>query len=107
MSELTQDEKLAALKLWRDAMLAVDTAEDALKASVGRDPEAPLPQAIRTLQMLATRQVTALVGDDEDWCAYFWLANDMGARRRQVTFADGRKRRLRTVADLLWVIQRR
>lgn len=105
MTDLGHDEKLTALREWRAAMLAIDTAEEALKASVGCQPEAPLPQAIGVLQMLVTRHVAALVGDDDGWCEYFWLENDMGARRRPVTYADGRKRRLRTVTDLLWVIE--
>lgn len=99
------DAILPLLQAWSTQMIAHERAVESLRASVGVVPEAPLIRAIADMQLLATRSVSTVVGDAGEWCEWYWLENDMGARAGRVVPGAGcRERPVRRVKDLARVI---
>ena len=93
----------ALLTQWQAAMQRSDElmqpAIDALKLP----PESPPWQAAQELQSLATTLVAALVDDTTNALEWYWLENDMGAKKHEARH-EGGTRQIASVQDLLWML---
>jgi hypothetical protein len=97
-------ESTMILSDWERVMRVTDKAVDALRDSVGVQPEAPLLLAISQLQTLATKHVSALVGDTDEWCAWYWLENALGDKGYEAEVA-GEHVDVDSIEDLLHCIE--
>jgi hypothetical protein len=102
---MTQDEKLAALQRWHDAITASDAHLDALDNLVGLMPEGGLRTAVQVAQDALTDATCELVGDDGGWLDWYRLENAMGASGHIASPRRGESKPIITLADLLWVIE--
>lgn len=92
------------LTAWATRMAELEAAEKQLRLSVGLDPDAPLLKAIDQLKTFATDTVAQAVGDQDDWCNWYWLENDLGKRAGSVQRPNCRLRRIRWPRDLARLI---
>jgi hypothetical protein len=102
---MTQDEKLAALQRWHDAIAASDAHLDALDNLVGLAPEGGTQTVVQKLQDVATHATADLVGDTDEWLQWYRFENAMGASGHIASPRRGESKPIITLADLLWVIE--
>lgn len=100
---MTPAEKLAALQRWQAAIERSDALIDPVIMALGLSPESAVSNAVWGLQSAFTREVGAIVGDTGDWLNWHVHENDMG--KRGFSAGPGEDLRpIRTLADLLWLI---
>ena len=101
---MTREQKLLHIQAWHDAMTKADDTIrpviDALKLC-GEDP---ITNTVWQLQTDLTRAYAALLDDAFESLAWFAYENDMGRKGMQAG-AAGETRPIRTVDDLLWLIE--
>jgi hypothetical protein len=56
------------------------------------------------LQQAYTRAVAAMLGDESDTLAWYWLENDFGRKARHAG-PVGATRAITTAEDLLWLLE--
>lgn len=95
---------LPHLEKWAAHKVELDRQFEALRALMGCGVEAPLPDAVWRLWDSYTDAVSQVVGDTDDWLAWFSMENAMGAKGLEVHSLGGRSKKIRTLRDLAAVI---
>lgn len=101
---MNRDQKLAALRRWAAALKASNSLIDPVIELIDLRPEGPITTALWTTQNALTEATSELVGDQAEWLAWFASENEMGAKAMEAG-PQGNLRSIRTLADLLWVIE--
>lgn len=100
---MTPAEMLPLLEKWQDIILAAETDIEHVLPPLGLTPESPLYTIPWNLMDAYTEAVSALVGDQDEWLAWYWADNEMGAKKREAT-VNGKFRKIRNLRDLARVI---
>lgn len=101
---MTRDEKLAHIQAWHAAMTRADDAIQPVIDALKLCGEDPITNTVWQLQTDLTRAYAALLDDAFESLAWYAGDNDMGAKGMQAGVA-GEMRPIRTVEDLLWLIE--
>lgn len=101
---MTRDEKLTHLRAWHDAMTKADATIQPVIDALALCGEDPITNTVWQLQSELTKAYAALIGDAFESMSWFAAENDMG-RNGMDAGVDGNTRPIRTVEDLLWLIE--
>ena len=101
---MTRDEKLAHIQAWHDAMVKADETIQPVIDALALCGEDPITNTVWQLQSDLTRAYTSLLDDAFESLAWYAGENDMGRNGMQAG-AAGETRPIRTVEDLLWLIE--
>lgn len=101
---MTRDEKLAHIHAWHDAMTRADDAIQPVIDALKLCGEDPITNTVWQLQIDLTRAYAALIDDAFESLSWFARENDMGRKGMEAGVA-GSLRHIRTVEDLLWLIE--
>lgn len=102
--KIASPEKIALIKEWATQMQAANERIEPVATALKLPPESPVNEAFHGLQEAYTAAVAKLVGDTEDWLGWFSEENDFG-RKAMVAGIEGNKRAIKTVEDLVWVME--
>jgi len=100
---MTPAEMLPILTEWHKAMIDSDAAIAWYLEPLKLSPDSPLYESIWTLQGSMTKTVSKLVGDQDEWLAWYRFDNEMGKAGREAMI-DGKYRKVRTLKQLARVI---
>lgn len=101
---MTRDEKLAHIQAWHDAMVKADETIQPVIDALALCGEDPITNTVWQLQGDLTRAYAALIDDAFESLSWFARENDMG-RGEMVAGVASDCRPIRTVEDLLWLIE--
>jgi hypothetical protein len=103
---MTQEQKLAALTRWQQAMERADATIDPVIDLLQLHPESPICEAVWRLQSALTAATGDLVGGDPfDWLGWHALENEMGQKGLEAGRGDEAPlRKISTPEDLLWLM---
>ena len=101
---MTRDEKLAHIQAWHDAMVKADDTIQPVIDALALRGEDPITNTVWQLQTDLTRAYAALIDDAFESLSWFACENDMGRNGLEAR-VNGNTRTIRTVGDLLWLIQ--
>ena len=101
---MTSEQKLAHLHAWHDAMTKADTTIQPVIDALALCGEDPITNTVWQLQGDLTRAYAALIDDAFESLSWFARENDMG-RGEMVAGVASDCRPIRTVEDLLWLIE--
>ena len=73
-----------AITAWRDQIQAVDASLSALYAITGGDYGSPLGESIASALRSYTVAVSYMIGDQDEWLAYYRFDCEFGKRPREV-----------------------
>ncbi len=100
---MTHADMLPILHAWqatiRNAEADIERFIDPLKCS----PESALYAIPWKLMDAYTNAVAAQVGDKNEWLAWYWCDNNMGAKKMEAGCND-KRRKIKTLRDLAWLI---
>lgn len=102
---LDSAQKLAILKRWADAINTGTEHCDKLDEAMGLSPESKTRAAFYDLMEALTKATAELVGDTMGNLEWHWMDNDMG-RKGMRAGRDGDMREIRTLEDLIWLLER-
>lgn len=100
---MTQEQKLAALTRWQQAMEQADAALNPVISLLKLEPESPVCEAVWRLQRVLIDTTADLVGDQGDWLDWYAHENEMG-RKGYEAGPPWQQREIRTLEDLLWIL---
>lgn len=100
---MTRSEKLALLTDIVKRHDALEAAQKPLR-ELGMSLEAPCMEEPWRVMDFAIGQVAARIGDKGGWCGWFIHENDCGRKGLEAGLV-GKERPIRTVEDLLWVME--
>ena len=101
---MTRDEKLAHIQAWHDAMVKADETIKPVIDALALCGEDPITNTFWQLQGDLTRAYAALIDDAFESLSWYACENDMG--RKEMEAGTGTEMRpIRTVEDLLWLIE--
>ena len=110
---MTATEKLATLQAWEANVKAISAVYEADRLACGALIESPRWEAVYGLLEAHTMMVAqaiapddATAGDVAEWLDW-WHEMDFGARARKAGIAGQEMREIRTLEDLLWIIEAR
>lgn len=101
---MTREQKLLHIQAWRDAMTRADDAIQPVIDALALCGEDPITNTVWQLQTDLTRAYAALIDDALESLSWFACENDMGRKGMEAGVA-GSLRPIRTVEDLLWLIE--
>lgn len=101
---MTKTEKLALLREWSMQIETSDLLIDPVTECLGLSVESPIHQAVWTLQDAYTKAVGKLVGDHAEWLSWYAHENDFGRKKREAG-VNGDDRPIKSLEDLIWVIE--
>lgn len=101
---MTREQKLLHIQAWHDAMTKADDTIQPVIDALKLCGEDPITNTVWQLQTDLTRAYAALLDDAFESLAWFAYENDMGRNGMQAG-AAGEMRPIRTVEDLLWLIE--
>ena len=96
-------DKLKALQVWEQVTKAVDKQFGDFEKLFGF-VESPFTDALFRMQSEYTEAVAKNVGDDSDWLNWYQFENAMGAKGYEAGIV-GDMREIKTLEDLLWLIE--
>jgi hypothetical protein len=97
-------EKLERLTEWADEIQKADAVIDPISEVLGLSVECPIHQAVWALQAAYTKSVSELVGDQEAWLDWYANENKFGEKGYEAGL-KGNTRQIKSLEDLLWVIE--
>ena len=110
---MTPAEKLSALRAWEAHVKAISAVYEADRLACGADIESPRWRAVYGLLEAHTMMVAQAIAPDDatarevaEWLDW-WQELDFGARAREAGIAGQEMREIRTLEDLLWIIEAR
>ena len=110
---MTPAEKLAALQAWEAHAKAIFAAYEADRLACGADIESPRWRAVYGLLEAHTMMVAQAIAPDDatakevaEWLDW-WQEMDFGAKAGRAGFPGQEMREIRTLEDLLWIIEAR
>lgn len=101
---MKRDEKLAHIQAWHAAMTKADETIQPVIDALALCGEDPITNTVWQLQTDLTRAYAALIDDALESLSWFACENDMGRKGMEAGVA-GSLRPIRTVEDLLWLIE--
>jgi hypothetical protein len=101
---MTKTEKLVLLNEWKKRIEETEAMIKRVSDLMGLDPESPVLQAIWAIETDYTKSVAALVGDRYESLFWYWMENGMG-RKSFDAGPKGKTRKIKTLKDLLWLIE--
>jgi hypothetical protein len=101
---MSNQQKLTALKRWSDIMKRSDDLLAPVIDVLDLRPEGPVTTALWITQDALTKATAELVGDHAEWLNWFAADNELGAKGMEAG-PDGQLRSIKTLEDLLWVIE--
>ena len=101
---MTRDEKLAHIHAWHAAMTRADDAIQPVIDALKLCGEDPITNTVWQLQSDLTRAYASLLDDAFESLAWYAGDNDMG-RKGMAARVAGEMRPIRTLDDLLWLIE--
>ena len=96
-------DKLKALRQWERATLEMDKQLSGFEQLFGFT-ECPFIDAVYDLQLKYTKAVAKNIGDDSDWLNWYQFENGMGKKCLSAGYDDD-MREIKTLEDLLWLIE--
>lgn len=102
---MTSPEKLALLKLWAAQVSKYEILGDQLSSLFGTLADMPLYEGVTDLLKAYTDSVAILVQDTGTWLDWHLWENAMGKSGLDVTFNTGTVISVKTLEDLLLVIE--
>ena len=110
---MTAAEKLAKLQAWEERVKAISAVYEADRLACGALIESPRWEAVYGLLSAHTMMVAqAIAPDDADatevveWLDW-WQELDFGAKPKHAGLVGQEMREIRTLEDLLWIIEAR
>lgn len=111
---MTPAEKLAALRAWEAHVKAISAVYEADRLACGADIDSPRWVAVYNLldayaALIADQIRPDHLGADQvtEWLDWWALECDFGATPKQAGIAGQEMREIRTLEDLLWIIEAR
>lgn len=101
---MTRDQKLAHIQAWHDAMTKADATIKPVVDALCLCGDDPITNTVWQLQTDLTRAYAALLGDAIEPLEWYAADNDMGRKGRKAGI-PGDMRTIRTVEELLWLIE--
>lgn len=108
---MTAAEKLATLQAWEAQVKAISAVYEADRFVCGALIESPRWEAVYGLLDAYTMMVAQAIAPDDatakdvaEWLDW-WQEMDFGARSRKAGIAGQEMREIRTLEDLLWIIE--
>ena len=101
---MTREQKLLHIHAWHDAMVKADDTIQPVIDALALCGEDPITNTVWQLQTDLTRAYAALIDDAFESLSWFACENDMGRKGMEAGVA-GEMRPIRTVEDLLWLIE--
>ena len=108
---MTPAEKLAALQAWEAHVKAISAAYEADRLACGALIESPRWEAVYGLLEAHTMMVAQAIAPDDatardvaEWLDW-WQELDFGANPKQAGIVGQEMREIRTLEDLLWIIE--
>lgn len=101
---MTREQKLLRIQAWHDAMTKADETIQPVIDALALCGEDPITNTVWQLQTDLTRAYAALIGDAFESMSWYASENDMG-RQGMEAGAAGETRPIKTVEDLLWLIE--
>lgn len=108
---MTPTEKLATLQAWEAHVKAISAVYEADRIACGALIESPRWEAVYGLLDAYTMMVAQAIAPDDatakdvaEWLDW-WQEMDFGARSRKAGIAGQEMREIRTLEDLLWIIE--
>ena len=108
---MTAAEKLAALQAWEAHVKAISAVYEADRLACGALIESPRWEAVYGLLSTHTMMVAQAIAPDDataadvvEWLDW-WQELDFGAKPKQAGIAGQEMREIRTLDDLLWIIE--
>lgn len=101
---MTREQKLLHVQAWHDAMTKADEAIQPVIDALKLCGEDPITNTVWQLQSDLTRAYASLLDDAFESLAWYAGENDMGRNGMQAG-AAGETRPIRTLEDLLWLIE--
>jgi hypothetical protein len=100
---VTPAEILPILTEWRDTIRKAEADISEYIAPLRPIPESPLYDIPWRLMDAYTHAVSARIGDQAEWLAWYWADNEMGAKAMELRVA-GKTYKVRTLKQLARVI---
>ena len=101
---MTSEQKLAHLQAWHDAMTKADTNIQPVIDALALCGEDPITNTVWQLQSDLTRAYAEILDDAFESLSWYASENDMG-RGGMEAGSGSDVRPIRTVQDLLWLIE--
>ena len=110
---MTPAEKLATLQAWEAHVKAISSVYEADRLACGADIESPRWRAVYGLLSAYTMMVAQAIAPDDataenvaEWLDW-WQELDFGASPKRAGIIGKEMREIRTLEDLLWIIEAR
>jgi hypothetical protein len=100
---MTNEDKIDILKSWEKSIKDSEAFIERVESIFGQD-ESDMHRSIWSLQTELTRMTAKLIGDDFDWLGWYQFENGFGEKNMEAGIR-GDMRVIKTLEDLLWVIQ--
>ena len=101
---MTREQKLLHIQAWHAAMVKADETIKPVIDALGLCGDDPITNTVWQLQTDLTRAYAALLGDAIEQLEWYAADNDMGREGREAGI-PGDMRPIRTVEELLWLIE--
>lgn len=102
---MTNDERLAILTVWQLELQKARALIAPVDAALGLACESPIHTAVWGLQDAYTAAVAQLIGDTEEWLAWFSTENDFGAKGLEASGPGGKLAPIQNLSHLLRVME--
>lgn len=100
---MTPTEMLPILTEWQDTIVGAEFEIERCLSPLGLTPESPLYEIPWRLMDAYTKAVSAQVGDQDEWLAWYWADNEMGSKKLEA-MVNGKYRKIKNLRDLARVI---
>lgn len=96
---MTHTEMLPHLERWKATIVQADVDIAQFIAPLRPIPESALYDIPYRLMDAYTNAVSALIGDRDEWLAWYWAENEMGAKRMEAMIG-GKYRKIGSIKQL-------
>lgn len=103
--KLTSEQKIDLLQKWQASYQRINSVMEALHAVVGVEPESQLHEAVWKMFSDYTRALESQLGNCDGWLTWYCDINKMGRKGLHMQPAGRRMRPIRTLEDLVWLIE--
>lgn len=97
-------EKIKLVEEWQKAHAALDIELHVVLSLFGGSPECDLAGAIHKMQAVATKHLSALIGDRGAWLDWYACENHFGAKLLYAV-VDGKRMKARNVKEIVKIIE--
>ena len=102
---MNRDEMIAEIEYACRMIQVSDYAYEAMRGSIGCDPDSVFWSAAFGLQDAIVAQTAKLIGDSGEWLKWFVFENDCGRKGMEAGPANGKLRKIKTAAQLAQLIE--